>query len=115
MYQGIGFALEIEFLLLMRKSLVLHEEIKQDSESLKGDGKIIAILLFLADQIESIPKLREKYLEQDLSQMGGKDKQKLADEWLENWGRMLISVRSELLFVDCFAGVAQSVIKFRLQ
>jgi DNA mismatch repair ATPase MutS len=102
-----------------KRNLELMEQLlgklRQNLESLKNDEKIREVLQFLAEQIDAIPELRKEYLEKDLSQLDKKATQELVDVWIENWNGMVGAVRSKLLLIDRFAGVAQSVIKFKLK
>jgi DNA mismatch repair ATPase MutS len=94
---------------------LFFKKLKQDLESLGRDEKIDEILLFFAKQIDIIPKLRKKYMEKDLSHLGEKEARELADSFTEKWNDMIIATKANLLFVDRFAGMAQSVIKFGLK
>jgi len=99
----------------LEKMEQLLRKLKQNLESIGQDEKINEILLFLTEQIDTTPKLREEYLEKDLSQLDKKTIQELIDGWTENWNGMVNGIWSKLLLVDRFAGIAQSVIKFGLK
>jgi DNA mismatch repair ATPase MutS len=102
-----------------RKNLEMMEQLlrkfRQNLESLKTDEKVNEILAFLTEQIDNIPKLRNDYLDKDLSKLDKKAAQKVATEWTQAWGGIVGAVRSKLILIDRYSGVAQSVIRFKLK